>query len=129
MTALLRSLVHAVTVELAVVISRTADLLSAAFDTEAYEGTGLFVLSAGAATAGSSPTLDVKLTHCDTSGGTYTDVPSGAFAQVTTVAGVQALAVDLDTVKRYVKVVGTLGGTSTPTFPYGIAFTGLKKYT
>jgi hypothetical protein len=36
-----------------------------------------------AAGGGSSPTLDIKLTECATTGGTYTDLSGATFTQVT----------------------------------------------
>lgn len=112
---------------LAVNISRTAALDGTPIDISSLEGSVLVLLDAGAATAGSTPTLDVKLQHSDTQGGTYTDVTDGAFAQVTDTAGHQKLVLRTDLLKPWVKAVGTLGGTSTPTFPYGVSLLGLPK--
>jgi hypothetical protein len=127
-TAFINALAKVVTTQLEAVLSRTSTLTGTAFDVTDYEGLARVVLSAGAATAGSSPTLDVKIQHCATSGGSYTDVTGAAFTQVTDTAGVQTLVLDLNKVNKYIKVIGTLGGTSTPTFPYGVAFIGIKKY-
>jgi hypothetical protein len=128
MTSILSSLAKAVTTELLPVLSRTASSVSAAFDVSPYEGVMAFTLAAGAATAGSSPTLTVKLTHCDTSGGSYVDVTGAAYTVVTTVAGVQKLVVNSDLLKGFVKADWTIGGTSTPTFPFGMIVEGVKKY-
>jgi len=108
------------------VLSRTS-LTATAFDVTVYEGTMLFIASVGAPTAGSAQTLDLKLQHSDTSGGTYADVTGAAWTQFTTTAGVKVIAVDLDRVKAFVKVVATFGGT-TPTYPFGVEAVGLKKY-
>jgi hypothetical protein len=64
------------------------------------------------ATEAADNTADVKITHCDTEDGTYTD--SGvAFAQVTNAAAShQVLHVSADQFKKYVKVVTDLGGTT-----------------
>jgi hypothetical protein len=128
MTTFLQSLAKAVTTAIAVVLSRTTSTVSSAFDTLDYEGLAVITLDAGAATAGTLPTLDVKITTCATSGGSYTDVTGAAFTQVTTVAGVQTLTVDLDACKRYIKADWTIGGTVGPAFPFGVNFTGIKKY-
>ena len=48
-----------------------------AIDLQGYEGSAAFILSAEA--GGSGITYAVKLTECDTSGGSYTDVTDGAF--------------------------------------------------
>lgn len=72
-------------------------------------------------------TLDAKLTECDTSGGSYTDVASGAFTQVTTSASQQKLVFNSDSLKRYVKISYTLAGT-TPSFLFSSHLIGVKKY-
>lgn len=128
MTALVNALARLVTTQIAAVLSRTSSSASAAFDTGEYEGQFKVTLAAGAATAGSSPTLDVKVTECATSGGSFTDVASGAFTQVTDTAGVQTLVFDRNKVKRYIKADWTIGGTSSPAFPFGVIFEGIKKY-
>lgn len=128
MSSILSALAKTFVAEVAPVLSRTSTAVGSAIDTQLYEGLIQFVLAAGAATAGSSPTLDVKITHCDTSGGTYTDVTGAAFTQVTSTAGVQKLTVDKGVLKRYVKASWTIGGTSTPTFPFGVILEAEKKY-
>ncbi len=72
-------------------------------------------------------TLDAKLTECDTSGGSYTDVASGAFTQVTTSASQQKLVLNSDKLKRFVKIDYTLAGT-TPSFLFSSHLVGIKKY-
>lgn len=119
-------LAQANVLELAPVLSRTATLTGSAIDTRPLNGVAQVILMSTAATAGTNPTLDVKLTHCDTSGGSYADVTGAAFAQVTATDTTQMIAVDSSALKRYVKVVGTLGGTSTPTFAYGVALVGIN---
>lgn len=128
MTSIMNALAKSVASEALGVLSRTANSVSAAFDVTLYDGTIVFILAAGAATAGTNPTLDVKLTHCDTSGGTYVDVTGATFAQVTTVSGVQKLAVDSDRLKQFVKVSWTIGGTVSPAFTFGVVAEGMKKY-
>src|ERR1043166_8432587 len=108
--------------------SRTANLTGSAVDLLDYEGVAAFVLNSGAATAGTNPTLDVKIQHSDTTtSGDFVDVsPAMAFTQVTTTAGVQLLTKNVSDLKRYVRVIGTLGGTSTPTFDYGVSILAIK---
>ena len=92
----------------------------AAVNVRDLKGKGKVVLAASAAAAGTDPTLNVKLTHCTTTGGTYTDVTGGAFAEVTDAASVQTIGLDLDSLHEFVKVVATVGGTSTPTFSLSV---------
>lgn len=124
---ILRALVKAVVSQMEAILSRTS-LTATAFDVSEYEGSALVTLTAGAATAGTNPTLDVKLQHCDTENGVYEDITGATFAQVTDTALVDTVILDLNAVKQFVKAVATYGGTSTPTFPFGLQFTGIKKY-
>lgn len=60
--------------------------------------------------APSAQTLDAKVTHCDTSGGSYTDfVPgaagSGAVAQITAASTRKRKSIDLSGAKQYLKIV------------------------
>lgn len=98
----------------------TSTATGAAVDIRDLKGKGKIVLAASAAAAGTNPTLNVKLTHCTTSGGSYSDVSGAAFAEVTTTAGVQQIGVDFDSLHRYVKVVATVAGTDTPTFALAV---------
>lgn len=83
-----------------------------AIDTQGLENI-LFILMAG--DLGASATLAFKITECDTSGGTYTDI-TGASATTLTQASPndsnKAAAVELkrgDWTKRYLKCVATVG--------------------
>lgn len=86
------------------------------------------ILQKGAVT-GTNPTLDVKLTECSTTNGTYTDITGATFAQQTT-SGVDGDANLITTIfnrkYRYVKAVATTGGT-TPSFTYGLTIIEQKR--
>lgn len=78
-------------------------------DMLSYDGQALLVMDASA-TAGSGQTLDVKIQHSDTLGGTYADT-GVAFTQVTSAAAsYQQIAIDVDKYKRFLRVVDTAGG-------------------
>ncbi len=130
MTHLLNALAQAVVSALAAAARRTSTLTGTAFDALSYEAEALIVLNASAATAGTTPTLDVKLQHSDTTtAGDFVDT-GYAFAQVTDVsgtAGVQTLKVNISDLKRYLRVIGTIAGTNTPTFDFSVEFVGIKK--
>ncbi len=83
----------------------------AAIDTLGYEnGTAIFYSSP----SGSGTTSDCKLQECATSGGTYADVTSATFAQVTTAGGAQIQVMDINLEKRlrYLRLVHTGAGGS-----------------
>lgn len=80
--------------------------------------------------AGTTPTLDVKLQDSDDDS-TYADVTGAVFAQVTDAgtlaATVEKIAVRADTLKRYIRAVKTIGGTSSPQFIAGCVALGVKQ--
>jgi len=127
MTHLLNALAQAVGLVLAAAARRTSTLTGTGIDVLDYEGVALVVLNASAGT-GTSPTLDVKLQHSDDDS-TYADVTDGAFTQVTDVAGsagVQVKRINVSDLKRYVRAIGTIAGT-TPSFDFAVEFVGIKK--
>lgn len=89
----------------------TGTQTSGAVDTADFTGNAFIVLDCAAPAA--AETLDVKLQHSDTSGGTYTDT-GDSFTQVTNAGGAsyQVVAVSADKFKRWVKVVQTKVGTT-----------------
>jgi hypothetical protein len=118
----MRELVSLAVAALAPAKSVSATDTSAAFDISDFTGNCRFVLNSGAVAA--TGTSDVKLTHCDTIGGAYTDTGI-AFAQVAQAASVQDLLRNVDGLKKYVKVVNTLGGGS-PAVPFSLMLIGKK---
>jgi hypothetical protein len=127
MTHLLNSLAQALGLVLAAAARRTTTLTGTGIDVLHYEGVALAVLNASAGT-GTTPTLDVKLQHSDDNS-TFADVTGGAFTQVTDAAesaGIQVKRINVSDLKRYVRVIGTIAGT-TPSFDYGVEFVGIKK--
>lgn len=127
MTHLLNALAQAVGLVLAAAARRTSSLTGTGIDVLTYEGVALVVLNASAGT-GTNPTLDVKLQHSDDDS-TYEDVTGGAFTQVTDVAGsagVQVKRINVSDLKRYVRAIGTIAGT-TPSFDFGVEFVGIEK--
>jgi len=86
------------------------------------------ILNKGTVT-GSTGTIDIKLTECATTNGTYTDITGATFAQQTTSATDGDASV-LTTVfirnQRYVKAVITTGGTS-PNFIVGVGIMEQKR--
>lgn len=90
----------------------TGTATGSAVDVADFTGNAKFVLDCAQPAAGE--TLDVKLQHSDTSGGTYTDATGYAFTQVTNAGGAsfQVLDLSVDGLKRFVKVVATKVGTT-----------------
>ncbi len=128
MSNLMNALANVTPLTLAAAGRRTSTFTGAAVDVLQYDGVAAVVLDSSAAAAGTLPTLDVKVQHsATTTAGDFVDVAAGAFAQVTTVAGIQTLKFNVSALKRYLRVIGTIGGTSTPTFDFSVDFIGIKK--
>ena len=108
---------------LAAATSISSTTTSTGVDVSDFTGNGKLMLDAAALT-GTTPTLDVKIQHSDTLGGTYTDT-GVAFTQVAGVASNQQQDVSLDQFKKFVRVVSTLGGT-TPVSVRGVYLIGNK---
>ena len=96
-------------------------------DLSAYEGMAVAILNSSAKTAGTDPTLDVKLQSDPAVGGSYADITGATFSQVTTTAVIEAVIFNVSDCDGFVRAVGTIGGTSTPTFDFGVTFFGVKK--
>lgn len=101
----------------------TTTQTGAGVDTFGYNS-AMLVLEVGTV-SGTSPTLDVKVQSSDTSGGTYADVTGLTLTQVTASNNSQVLQieglnsnVDGVTRRRFLRVVGTIAGTS-PSFDFG----------
>ena len=85
-------------------------------DLTTYEGNVKIVLSS-ANTAGTNPTLDCKLQHSDDHS-TWGDVTGKTFTQQTTALSKSLLSLGFNvrSVKRYVQLYYTIGGTASPAF-------------
>jgi|TARA_R100001163_G_scaffold45445_1_gene34174 hypothetical protein len=110
--------------------SRTASANGTGFDLEGSngaEGEAIIILSSDAASAGSSPTLDVKLQE-SADNSSFSDISGATFTQVTDAASSQKISINTNDVKRYLRAVGTIGGTSSPAFTYAVELIYGKKY-
>lgn len=107
---------------------RTGTVTGSAVDVRGYEGKGQVIFTSSAATAGTNPTLNVKLTECATSGGSYDDIAGATFTQVTAAADrTQMIPIDFDACKGFIKGVGTIAGTDTPTYSFAVTIIGRLK--
>lgn len=111
--------------------ARTASANGTGFDLEGSngaEGEAIVILASDAASAGTDPTLDVKLQE-SSDNSTFTDISGATFTQVTDAAqALEKITINTNDVKRYLRAVGTIGGTSSPAFTYSVALVYGKKY-
>lgn len=81
-------------------------------------------------TAGSTPTLDIKLQESDDDS-TYTDITGAVFTQVTdagtSAATIEKIVVNVDACKKYIRAVKDIGGTSSPAFMTSCVALGVKQ--
>ena len=112
-------------VELLANAVRTSTVTATGFEIRPYSGTVQLILQSSVATAGTSPTLDVTIEESDALASGYTAVSGAVFAEVTDSADVtEMIAINTDELKPFIRVVGTIGGTSTPTFGFGVSMLG-----
>lgn len=112
-------------VELAAMAVRTSTLTATGVDLSAFSGPCHVILQSSAATAGTNPTLNVKLQHDDVLGGDYEDITGAVFAEVdNSPDSTQMITINPDHLKKHVRVVGTIAGTNTPTFGFGVTLVG-----
>jgi len=104
----------------------TASANGAGVDVSNYQGDVKVTLDSSAG-GGADHTLDVKLQHSDDNS-TWVDVTGGAFTQVTNAgASFESIILNGDGLKKYVRGVDTVAGTS-PTFSRSLQLIGEKKY-
>ena len=109
--------------------ARTATGNGTAVDLAAYDGDLVLILDSAAASAGTNPTLDIKVQGSDTQGGTYADISGAAFTRVTdAAASQQTLVISKSENPRWFRIVYTIGGTSSPSFTFSVNAIGVKKY-
>ena len=117
----------------------TIDLLPMQSVTATGNGTGvdvqqfvgeISVLLASKATAGTTPTLDVTLED-SADNSTFAAISGAAFTQVTdagtSAAVLHKITLKVGGVKRYIRAVKTLGGTSSPAFMTTCIAEGVKQ--
>lgn len=104
-------------------VSATAN--STAVDMQQYQGQFAAVCDA-ANVSGTTPTMALKLQD-SADNSSFADITGGGFTGITTVASVQKIALNKSEIRRYVRVVRTLGGT-TPVYLLSCKILAQKKY-
>lgn len=102
----------------------TATDTSAAVDVGDFSGNGLLILNSSVGT-GTTPTSAAKVQH--SADGSTDWVDFATFVPQAATASHQSLLVNTDSMKRFARVVNTLGGT-TPSYSYGVSLVGMKQY-
>jgi hypothetical protein len=110
-------------VELLPAAARTASANGTGVDVSGYVGNIKVLLNIGTVT-GTTPTLDVKIQD-SADNSSWADVSGYTIAQKTA-AGSDSLSVDKRAVRKYIRAVATIGGT-TPSFPCAILAVAQSK--
>jgi hypothetical protein len=105
----------------------TADTNGPAVDLRPYRGKVMALFNIAAATAGTTPTMDVKIQDSADGSTGWTDVSGYTGSQVTTVDSLQVIAIDTELTRAYVRAVFDIGGTASPSFPCSAAIIGFKQ--
>lgn len=98
-------------------IAATMIHTSDAIDTKGYNSGAVVIINGVATGSPTSYTVDAKVQHCDTFGGTYADVAGTVITQITADSKIATIRLSGfgTTLKRYIKVLVTpalTGGTS-----------------
>ena len=93
-------------------------------DLQGYQGVSKVVLNSGAG-GGTTPTLDAKIQD-SADNSAFADIPGKVFTQIGTAASIQSLAIDTRAIRRYIRAVLTITGTS-PTFGLAVTAVGQKQ--
>lgn len=78
--------------------------------------------------AGTLPTMDISVQDSANNSSFAAISPAVAFAQVTTVASTQKIVLNKDNIRRYLRIVKTIGGTSSPEYYVSVKVFAVKKY-
>ena len=106
--------------------SRTATFTGSGIDMRDYTGQIVIIEDTEAATAGTAPTWNIKIQD-SADDSTFADVTGATFAEVTATASQTKIGIVVDDVARYIRVVATLGGTSSPAFTSAVHLLGTKQ--
>lgn len=105
--------------------SNTSTLTGSAVDILDVDGPMLIVQQVGTV-SGTTPTWDGKIQDSADGSTDWQDVTGATFTQVTASNKIHGIKLEASQVRRYIRYVGTIGGTSTPTFPVSVSAWGRK---
>lgn len=108
--------------------TRTATVTGTGIDLQQYAATGninLKIVADVGTVTGTTPTLDIKIQESDDNS-SFSDITGATFTQITA-TGAGAVEIHTCTIKRYIRAVGTIAGT-TPSFPLAIWAVVIERY-
>lgn len=96
-------------------------------DLKDYVGKVALIVNVAVAHAGTSPTYDLYVQSSVNANGTGPVNANVTLTQVANTNSFQVLEIDTRSVRRYLRLVQTIGGSSSPNFPVSIALVGTKQ--
>ena len=128
MTSVMNNLAKASIVSLLPAASRNADANSTGVDVSGYEGEAQVIADLGFISG--TGTLDVKLQTSSKSdfSSDVDDVTGGAFTQVAGVSSFQTKQLNMNGLKRYLRVVHDVSATGSPVYAASVTLVANKKY-
>jgi hypothetical protein len=118
---------EATELELLAPAAPTSTATGTGVDITGYEGVIKISQHVGVV-SGTLPTLDGTIETSDSVSTGYTAITGAAFTRVIATGSVQSLGVDVRACKKYIRYVGTIGGSGTPTFNVAVVAQGQKQY-
>ena len=106
------------------IAANTATVTGAAVAVAGFTGNLVVIQNVGVV-SGTTPTLDGKIQDSVDGSAGWADVAGATFTQVTASNNVQAIAVNADATRGFIRYVGTIAGT-TPSFTSGATALGIK---
>lgn len=97
-----------------------------ATDVREYKG-GLVVIQSVGTVGGDTRTLNGKIQQSPTGSGDWEDIPGAVFAEVSAADNVQKIGFDVRMTKGFIRYVGTIAGTGTPSLTMGVVLLGQKE--
>ena len=121
---------HLQTIDLLPMQSVTGDGNGTGVDLQQFVGS-VAVMLAAKNTAGTTPTLDIKLQDSADNSTGWADITGAVFTQVTdantSAATLEKIVLNVDACARYVRAVKDIGGTSSPAFDVTCVGVGVRQ--
>jgi hypothetical protein len=108
------------------IAARTSTVTTDAVDVRSYKG-GLAIVQSVGTVGGATRTLDGAIETSANGSTGWTAITGATFAQVSAADNVQKIGLDVRQTLGYIRYVGTIAGTSTPSLTMGVVMLGQKE--
>jgi hypothetical protein len=108
------------------IAARTSTVTTAAVDVRDYKG-GLSIIQSVGTVGGATRTLDGAIQTSPDGTNSWTAITGATFTQVSAADNVQKIGVNVRQTRGFIRYVGTIDGTSTPSLTMGVVMIGQKE--